>query len=169
MKQGPQGRPAGWPSYATLFLKVLDGIPGNSAPGTTIFPFEATPVTNKRTTKRREKGQLRHPSCHTAQLAGLHCRFPAVSPGPVPLPVLWAPSSHPEGHHFARLTSGKLRCVPFRPRYERICIQKHTDRQWAPSETDLERPQWRARCALPPPLPSGWETANKIAGEGADQ
>ena len=29
-------------------------------------------------------------------------------------------------------------------RYERICTQKHTARQWAPSETDLERSQWRA-------------------------
>ena len=58
-------------------------------------------------------------------------------------------------HHFARLTTGKLRYVPFRPRYERICTQKHTDRQWAPSKTDLERQQWRARCALP--LLSGWK------------
>ena len=40
--------------------------------------------------------------------------------------------------------SGKSRYVPIRPRYERICTQKHTARQWARSKTDLERPQWRA-------------------------
>ena len=69
-------------------------------------------------------------------------------------------------YHFARFPSGELRCVPIRPGYERICTQKHTDRQWAPSKTDLERPQWRARCCALPLL-SGWETVHKIAGEGA--
>jgi len=53
------GRLAGRAKCSTL-LKVLVGIPGNSAPGTTSFSFEVTPVTNERTTKRREKGQLRH-------------------------------------------------------------------------------------------------------------
>ena len=43
-----------------------------------------------------------------------------------------------------RLTSGKLRYVPIRPRYERVCTQKHTARQSACSQSDLERPQRRA-------------------------
>ena len=43
-------------------LKVLVGIPENSAPGTNRFSFEVTPVTNKRTTNAREKGTRRHPS-----------------------------------------------------------------------------------------------------------
>ena len=51
---------------------------------------------------------------------------------------------HPGRCHFARLTSGKSRYVPIRPRYERICTQKHTARQSACSQNDLERPQWRA-------------------------
>ena len=73
---------------------------------------------------------------------------------------------HPVRCHFARMTSGKSRSVPIRPRYERICTKKHTDRQWAPSKIDLERPQWRVRCGALPLL-SGWETVNKIAGEGS--
>ena len=72
------------------------------------------------------------------------------------LPITRRAVFHPGRCHFARLTSGKSRYVPIRPRYERICTQKHTARQWAPSKTDLERPQWRARCALP--LLSGGET-----------
>ena len=60
---------------------------------------------------------------------------------------------HPGRHQLARLTSGKFRYyIPIRPTYERICTQKHTTRQRAPSKTDLERPQWRARCALPLPV-----------------
>ena len=51
---------------------------------------------------------------------------------------------HPWRCYFARLTSGKSRYVPIRPRYERICTQKHTARQSACSQNDLERPQWRA-------------------------
>ena len=51
---------------------------------------------------------------------------------------------HPGRCHFARLTSGKSCYVPIRPRYERICTQKHTARQSACSQNDLERPQWRA-------------------------
>ena len=51
---------------------------------------------------------------------------------------------HPGRCHFARLTSGKSRYVPIRPRYERICTQKHTARQSACSQNDLDRPQWRA-------------------------
>ena len=57
---------------------------------------------------------------------------------------------HPGRHHFARLTSGKLCYVPTRPSHERICTQKHTARQWAPSKIDLERPQWRALTLLWP-------------------
>ena len=81
--------------------------------------------------------------------------------------MFYSPKVYTGRHHFARLTSGKLYYVPFRPRYERICTQKHIDRQWAPSKTDLERPQWRARCALP--LLSGWEIVHKNEGGGADQ
>ena len=42
-----------------------------------------------------------------------------------------------------------MRYVPIRPRYECICTQKYTARQWwAPSETDLERPQWWRACCV---------------------
>ena len=51
---------------------------------------------------------------------------------------------HPGRCHFARLTSGKSRYVPIRPRYEHICTKKHTARQSACSQNGLDRPQWRA-------------------------
>ena len=78
---GPAGRPAGWPSYASLLLEVLDGIPENSAPGTTSFFLRSHARDQQKNNKKAVERPA--PSCHAAQLAGLHCRFPAVSPGPV--------------------------------------------------------------------------------------
>ena len=46
-----------------------------------------------------------------------------------PISITRRAEFHPERRHFARLTSGELRYVPIRPRYERICTQKHTARQ----------------------------------------
>ena len=55
------------------------------------------------------------------------------------------------------------------PTYIRTHLHSKThrppDRQWAPSKTGLERPQWRARCALP--QLSGWETVSTISVESA--
>ena len=78
---------------------------------------------------------------------------------------------HPGRCHFARLTSlGEVMLRPyptFLDRYERICTQKHTARQSACSQNDLERPQWRALRAAAA-VRRGGETVNKIASEGAD-
>ena len=101
MKQGTSG-PAGRLAalYASLLLKVLVGIPGNSAPGTThLLP---TSEERERKRKARQKGGARPtrrvtPPCHSAQLTELHCRFHAVSPCPCPCPV-WAPASSHATH-----------------------------------------------------------------------
>ena len=88
------GRQAGRAICFTL-LKVLVGIPRNSAPGTThLLPKKEKE--RERHTKKAGARQTRRvtPSCHSAQLTVLHCRFPAVSPCPCPCPV-WTPASHP--------------------------------------------------------------------------
>ena len=67
-------------------LKVLVGIPGNSAPGAT----HLLPEKEKERESHRKKAVARQtrrvtPSCHPAQLTVLHCRFLAVSPCPCPV------------------------------------------------------------------------------------
>ena len=57
----PQGRLRWLAAICSTLLKILVGIPpGNSAPGTTRFSLEVTPVTKRKTTNAREKGTRRH-------------------------------------------------------------------------------------------------------------
>ena len=114
----PQGRPAGWPYYASLLLQVLVGIPGNFAPGTTSFSFEVTPVTKRKTTNARERARAVmprrpcwRPSCHAAHAGGAALPFPCRFPGPVRLLCGRLPHTHEKPSALGRGTPKNGRLV----------------------------------------------------------
>ena len=83
------GRQAGRAICFTL-LKVLVGIPGNSAPRTTqLLPEQE----KERERPAKNASKPRGPSCHSAPLTELHARFSAVSPCPCSCAVR-TPASH---------------------------------------------------------------------------
>ena len=84
---GPAGRLAAL--YASLCLRFWSEFRG--------IPPREPPICFRRKRKKekgppRKPSKARAPSCHSAPLTELHCRFPAVSPCPCSCAV-WAPAS----------------------------------------------------------------------------
>ena len=107
-------------------LKALVGIPGNSAPGTTSFSFEVTPVTKRKTTNAREKKARAvmprrpcwRPSCHAAHAGEAALPFSCRFPGPVHLLCGRLPHTSIAGWF-----SGAGGCLPIRCGVGRFAIK----------------------------------------------